>query len=108
MNKLQKGTAEAITGIVLGTILTTTVVALAKDGTLPSYFILLFGLFSIIANIVTINSFRYTGMLYTIGWLLGALLLKDSLSTVDMVFNIGGPILVLILRVCFWIRSIRS
>lgn len=108
MNKFQKGLAEAIIGIVMGILLITIVDAFAKDGLIPEYFVWLFGLFSIIANIATINSFRYAGLLYTIGWLLGSLLLRDLLGPADIVFNIAGPIVILVLRVWFWIKDIRS
>lgn len=108
MNKFQKGLAEAIIGIVMGILLITIVGAFAKDGLIPEYFVWLFGLFSIIANIATVNSFRYAGLLYTTGWLLGSLLLRDLLGPADVVFNIVGPIVILILRVWFWIKDIRS
>ena len=108
MNKFQKGLAEAIIGIVMGILLITIVDAFAKDGLIPEYFVWLFGLFSIIANIATVNSFRYAGLLYTIGWLLGSLLFRDLLGPADIVFNIVGPIVILILRVWFWIKDIRS
>jgi len=105
MNKIQKGLAEAITGIVLGIILMTTVTALAQDGTLPKYFVWLFGLFIFVANIVTINNLRLGGLLYAIGWLIGSLLVISLLSPIDIAFNIAGSIIVIILRIWFWIRS---
>ncbi len=108
MNEIQKGLAEAIIGIVMGIMLITIVGAFAEDGYIPKYFVWLFGLFSIIANITTIHSFRYAGLLYTIGWLLGSLLLRDLLGPADIVFNVVGPIVILILRVWFWIKDIRS
>jgi len=107
MNKFQKGLAEAIIGIVMGILLITIIDAFAKDGLIPKYFVWLFGLFSIIANIATINSFRYAGLLYSIGWLLGSLLLRDLLGPADIVFNIVSPIIILVLRVWFWIKDIR-
>lgn len=108
MNELRKGIAEAIIGIVGGFVLITIVGALAKDGLIPEYFVWLFGLFSLIANVATVNSFRYTGLFYTIGWLLGSLLLRDLLGPAGIVFNIVGSIVILILRVWFWIKDIRG
>jgi hypothetical protein len=67
MNRVQKGLAEAITGAVLGIVLMTTVTALAQDGTLPEYFVWLFGLAMFVANILTLNSLRLGGLLYAIG-----------------------------------------
>ena len=108
MNKVQKGLAEAITGIVLGIILITTVSALAQDGTLPKYFVWLFGLFIFVANIVTLNSLRLGGLLYAIGWLIGSLLVISLLSPIDIALNIVGPIIIIILRIWFWIKSESS
>lgn len=108
MNGFQKGLVETIIGIVMGILLITIVGVFAEDGLIPEYFVWLFGLFSIIANIATINSFRYAGLLYTIGWLLGSLLLRDLLGPADIVFNIVGPIVILILRLWFWMKDICS
>ena len=108
MKKFQKGMAESIVGVVLGILLITIVDAFAEDGALPGYFVWLFGLISVIANLATINSLRFTGLFYTIGWLLGSLLLVDLLGPLEIVFNIVGPIIILILRAWFWIKDIRS
>ncbi len=105
MNKLQKGLAGAFTGIVMGFLLITIVSSFAEDGLIPKYFVWLFGLFSIIANIATINSLRYVGLLYTIGWLLGSLLLIDLLGPLGITFNIAGPVVILILRGWFWFKG---
>jgi len=105
MNKVQRGLAEAITGIILGVILMTTVNAFAQDGTLPTYSVWLFGLFSFVVNIVTLNYLRFAGLLYSIGWLIGAWLVISLLSPIDIVFNIVGPIIIIILRIWFWIKS---
>jgi hypothetical protein len=108
MNKVQKGLAEAITGIVLGIILMTTVTVLAQDGTLPKYFVWLFGLSIFVANIVTLNNLRLGGLLYAIGWLIGSLLVISLLSPIDIAFNVVGPIIIIILRIWSWIKSESS
>lgn len=105
MNKIQKGLVEAITGIVLGIILMTTVNAFAQDGALPKYFVWLFGLLSFVANIVTLNNLRFAGLLYSIGWLIGSWLVISLLSPIDIAFNVVGPIIIIILRIWFWIKS---
>ncbi len=105
MNNIQKGIAEAITAVVLGILLITIVNSFAQDGILPKYFVWLFGLLSIVANLATLNSSRYAGMLYSIGWLIGSWLVISVLSPIDIVFNIAGPIIILILRVWFWIKE---
>lgn len=108
MNNIQKGLVEAITGIVLGIILMTTVNAFAQDDTLPKYFVWLFGLLSFAANIVTLNNLRFAGLLYSIGWLIGSWLVVSLLSPIDIAFNIVGPIIIIILRIWFWIKSASS
>jgi hypothetical protein len=108
MNKLQKGIAGAVTGVVLGIFLTSTIDALAKDGTLPGYFVWSFGLMNIILNIATINALRYAGMLYTIGWLIGSLIMRDVLGPLGIAFNIAGPALIIIARAYFWFKSLSS
>lgn len=108
MNKVQKGIAEAIAGIVAGVILITTVNAFAQDGTLPQYFVWLFGLLSFVANVVTLDKLRLGGLLYAIGWLIGSLLVISLLSPIDIVFNIVGPIIIIILRIWSWIKSESS
>ena len=104
MNKVTRGITEAIVGIVMGVILITTVSALAQDGMLPKYFVWLFGLFSFIANILTLNTLRLGGLLYAIGWLIGSLWLIDLLSPIDIAFNLAGPIIIIILRLWFLIK----
>lgn len=105
VNEFKKGLAGSIIGMVMGILLITFVNALAVDGFIPKYFVWLFGLFSIIANIATVNSFRYAGLFYTIGWLLGSLLFRDLLGPADIAFNLVGPIVILILRVWFWVKD---
>lgn len=108
MNKVQRGLAESVTGIVMGFVLMTVVTSFAQDGLIPRYFVWLFGLLFIVANLATLNSFRYFGFLYTLGWLFGSLLLRDLLSPIDFVFNIIGPIVILVIRIWFGIRDIRG
>jgi hypothetical protein len=105
MDDVKEGLAEAITGVVLGFMLITIVNAFARDDALPAYFLWLFGLFSLILNVVTLNSFRTAGILYSVGWLGGAWLVISLLTPVDIVFKTAGPIVVLVLRAWFWIKE---
>lgn len=102
---MRRGIAEAIISVVMGLLLITIVNSFVQDGLLPKYFVWLFGILSIIANLATLNSFRSVGILYSIGWLIGSYLVISLLSPIDIVFNIAGPIIILILRVWFWIRD---
>ena len=105
MNKIQEGLVGGVVGGVMGFLLITMVNSFAEDGLIPGCSVWLFGLFSIIASIVTLNSFRFLGLLYTIGWLLGSLLIIDILGPVGIAFNIAGPAIIIILRLYFWIKS---
>jgi hypothetical protein len=108
VNSIQKGLAGSAAGIVLGVMLMTLVSSAAEDGLIPSYFVFLFGVACVIANLATLNSFRFLGLLYTIGWLLGAILFFDLLSPLDIAFNIAGPAVIILLRLGFWIKSFRE
>lgn len=107
MNQFQKGLAEAMVGALAGFILVVFIDSLAKDGSLPRYFVLMFGLVNAVASLVTVDSFRSVGLLYAIGWLVGAWLMRSIMGPFDIAVNIGGPILVLALRGWFWIKSIQ-
>ena len=105
MSNLQKGVTESLVGIVLGLLLITIVEDFASNGVLPGYSVLLCALFNIVLNIATINSFRYVGLLYTIGWLVGSLMLREMLGPAEIVLNVGGPIVIIILRAWFWYKK---
>jgi hypothetical protein len=107
MSKVRRVLVEALTiiGIPLGIILMIAVTTIAQDGRLAKELVWLFGLFSFAANIVTLNKLRLAGLLYTIGWLTGSLLVINFLSPFDIVFNIIGSIIIIILRISFWIKS---
>ena len=107
-NKIQAGIVEAITGIVLGGLLITIINSYAQDGTLPKYSVWVFGLLSLLANVLTLNKLRWAGLMYSAGWLLGSYLVISLLSPIDIVFNIAGPIVVIVLRIWFWIKSTWS
>lgn len=100
MNKFESGLKGAFLSIVTGLVSTAIVDSFTKTGAIPSFSPLIFGIVSFFGNLVTINSFQELGISYTFGWLIGAYLLKDGLSFFDNLFNIGGPILILVLR--FW------
>lgn len=107
MSKVRRVLVEAltITGIPLGIILMIAVTTIAQDGRLAKELVWLFGLFSFAVNIVTLNRLRLAGLLYTIGWFTGSLLAINFLNPFDVAFNIIGSIIIIILRMSFWIKS---
>jgi hypothetical protein len=106
MKKIRKGLAAAIISVVTGVILSAVVAALAQHEVIPSYSPLVFGIVRFIVNIFLIRSFQKAGILYTLGWLGGTWLLRDAMGEIDLIFNIAGPILVLIIRAWLTIRSL--
>jgi hypothetical protein len=104
--KFRKGIFGAAMGVVVGLILSAVVGLLAKNGVIPDYSVTLLGIFNFIGNLFTLKSLRSSAMLYTIGWLLGSLLLIRFMEPIDIAFNIGGPVLVMVLRTWFWFKSV--
>ena len=86
-------------GVIGGIVVVSILKAFVDDGLVPTYFIWLFILFGILANIATINNYRLAGTIYTIGWLIGGLILKDVVEPVDCIIYIVAPIVILVLRV---------
>ena len=105
MNKLQRGLQQAMLGIICGIAVAAIMKAFVDDGLVPTYFVWLFILFGILGNIATINNHRLAGTIYTIGWLVGGLLLKDVLDTVSFIVYIVVPAVILALRVWQFINS---
>ena len=105
MNKIQRGIVESIVGIVGGIVLTTIINAFVQDGLLPRYFIALYGLFVIIANIATIRTLRLGGILYTLGWLIGSYMFRDLFGPLEIAINIAAPIIILLVRIALWVMD---
>ena len=105
MKKFQIGLQEAMYGIIGGIFISALLMALAKDGLVPTYFVWLFILVGLAANIATFRNLQFAGTVYTIGWLLGGLLLKDILGTTDFILYIAVPIGILCFRIWQLIKS---
>lgn len=105
MNKVPKGIKEAITGIVMGFLLTTIVDSFVKDGLLPGYSKWFFVLIGIVGGIGIIKLFRSEGVLYLIGWVIGSWLLRDLFGPADYAFYIVVPIVILVIKAWFWFKG---
>ena len=108
VKNLKKGLIGAVSGIILGFVLMTAVNFLVNNGNLPDYSVWLLGLFNFVANLFSLKYFRSAGLLYTIGWLAGSWLFIGMLGPVDIIFNIAGPIAIMVLRLTFWIKRTVS
>ena len=98
MKKAKKGLLQAVIGIVVGILITFIISYLADKGIVPEYAVTIYTVLNAILSLITINSMRTAGTLYTIGWLVGAFLFKDMFSPLDLVFNIVAPVCILIYR----------
>jgi hypothetical protein len=103
----QRGMGEAITGIVGGIVISTILSSFAKDGLIPSYMVLWITAAGFLGAIVLMFSFSTTGIVFTLGWIVGALLLKDMLSTVDFIVYLVAPIVALIIRGVLFLKSLN-
>jgi hypothetical protein len=108
MKKLKTGIFQAISSTVVGLILTALISYSSKEGWIPSYSLLLFSIFNIMANILTINKMRRWGIFYTLGWLIASFIFNAMglLESVDLVFNIVVPFVILFARFVLWIRGL--
>ena len=105
MSQFQRGLQQSMLGVIGGIVIAAVLKSLAGDGLLPSYFVWLFIIVGIAGNIATINSNRLAGTVYTIGWLVGGLILRDALEPVDFIVYTVAPIVILILRVWQFIKN---
>ena len=95
----QKGMGEAVTGIVGSIILSAILTSFAEDGLIPSNMVFFFTFAGFIGAIALMFSFGTTGILFTFGWIIGAWLLKDMLTSSAFIVYFGAPIVALVIRV---------
>jgi hypothetical protein len=105
MSKVQQGLAEAASSLLGGVLLTVLIDSLARDNSLPAYFVWLFGVFNILFNLATLNSYRRVSLLYTIGWLAGSVIFFDILTPVGIAVNVACPVVIIILKCWYWIKT---
>ena len=99
MNNFQKGFSQVATGIIGGIILSALLSGFAKDGLIPSNMVFLFTFAGFLGAIALMVSFQTAGVIFTLGWIVGAWLLKDMLSPFDFVVYLVAPIAALVIRV---------
>ncbi len=98
MNALPKGMNEALVGIIASIILSTFLSSFAEDGLIPSNMVFLITAAGFLCAILLVFSFSTSGIVFTIGWILGALLLKDMLTTFNFIVYLVAPIAALAIR----------
>ena len=98
MNAFQKGFGEVATGIIASIIISAVLSGFAKDGLIPSNMVFLFTFCGFLGAIVLMFSFTTSGVIFTIGWIVGAFLLKDMLTTFNFIVYLMAPIVALVIR----------
>lgn len=88
--------SETVGGIISGTLLN----AFISNGLIPSHYIALFKLISLLTIISLIIAMPYWGTGYMIGWLLGIIIMAKSglISAFDALIYIVIPLVILIVR----------
>ena len=104
--KFKKGFVQVAIGIIGGIIISALLSWFAKDGLIPSDFVLAFTLVGFASSVVTVFSFKTAGVIFTLGWIAGAWLLKDMLSPFDFAVYILAPIVALAVRAYFFFKII--
>lgn len=94
----QRGLGEAVTGIIGGILFNTILAGFAKDGLIPSYLVISFTVAGFLGSVVLMFSFKTTGVIFTLGWIVGALMLKDLLGPIDFVIYLVAPTAALVIR----------
>jgi hypothetical protein len=104
MGNISIGLKQAISEIIAGIVFTIMADAMVKSGTIPAYAFLLF---NIILNLVFLMALPSWGVLYTLGWVLGAFFLSQSgiLSFGDILLNIIAPFAILVIRVITFLKQ---
>jgi len=105
MNDMRQGIIEAVWGIIGGMFFSTLLKAFAEDGLIPSNMVILFTIAGLLAAIVTMFSFQTAGIVFTLGWILGALMLKDLLTPFDFIVYLVAPIVTLVIRAIMFFKS---
>lgn len=110
MNDFQKGFREVSKGIIASIIISAVLRGFAEDGLIPSYMVFLFTVCGFLGAILLMSSFAISGIIFTIGWIVGALILKDMLTTFDFVVYLVVPIVALVARgvVYFYSRNFNG
>ena len=94
----QQGFRQAVAGIIGGILVNAILAGFAKDGLIPSYLVILFTVAGFLGSVLLMFTFTTTGIVFTLGWIVGALILKDLLGPADFIIYLVAPIAVLVIR----------
>lgn len=101
----QRGFSEAVIGIIGAIIINALLVGFAEEGLIPSYLVILFTIVGFLGSIALFFSFKTTGFIFTLGWIVGALILKDLLGPINFYIYLVAPIAALVIGAVAFFRS---
>ena len=104
MKKLNRGIKEIIVGLVGGLIFSAVLNFFKQSGVIPSNLVIWFTVIGLVSSIITIYSFQTAGVIFTLGWLLGAWLLKNFMNNTDFLVYFWAPVATLVFRAYVVIR----
>jgi uncharacterized membrane protein YeaQ/YmgE (transglycosylase-associated protein family) len=104
MRSLQWGLAEVFAGTIGAIVISAVLDGFEEDNLIPSSMVFLFTVIGFAGSVVTLFSFWKTGIIFTLGWIFGAFLLKDVLSPLDFIVYLVAPITALVIRAIVFIR----
>src|SRR5271157_1762958 len=105
MKKLNKGIKEIIVGLSGGLIFSAVLNFFKQSGVIPSNLVIWFTVIGLVSSIITIFSFQTAGIIFTLGWILGAWLLKGFMSNTDFLVYFWAPVATLIFRAWIFLRK---
>ncbi len=105
MKQFGTGLYEVIAGIILGIAISAILQSFREGNLIPSDMVFLFTAIGFVGSLITLFSFWKTGIVFTLGWILGAWLLKDALSTGDFIIYFVAPIVTLVIRGIVFIKK---
>jgi len=89
LDKFDYGLERAFSEIIGGLVTTIIISSFISAGLIPSYFIWLFHLLNIVDMIVLIQKMPYWATSYSVGWLIGVIILTNTglLTILDILIN---------------------
>ena len=105
MKKLRRGIKEIIVGLVGGLLFSAVLSFFTQSGLIPSNLVIWFTVIGLISAMITVFSFQTAGIVFTLGWILGAWLLKNLMSNTDFLVYFWAPVAALVFRAFVFIRK---
>ena len=103
MNDFKEGLIGAIVGVVGAIVFSSIANSFAQDETLKDSIWIFTGIG--LASTISTLFFKTAGLLFNIGWIIGAWLLKDAMDTSTFLTFFIAPIVILALRIYLLVKG---